>query len=76
MLSWSNFQTGENVRIVQGTFSGMKGRIISVTEALQRELWISDSVRNEESYWVILTIFGRDVPLELEPQQMVSADEQ
>jgi transcription antitermination factor NusG len=71
MHRWSNFQPGDNVRIIQGTFTGMNARIISVDEALQREL----PVRDGEFYWAIIEVFGRDVPVELEPNQMAPAEE-
>jgi len=75
MFHWAHFQPGDNVRIVQETFAGMTGRIISLDEALRRDLSISNSIREGESYWVVTKIFGRDVPVELEPYQMAPVNE-
>jgi hypothetical protein len=37
---------------------------------MERNLPIGDDVRDGRSIWVIMKIYGREVPVELKPQEM------
>jgi transcription antitermination factor NusG len=70
-MSDNDFQPDDSVRIVTGMFSGMKGRVIGIGEIIKRELTITESISAGASYCVIISVFGRDVPVVLDPDQIV-----
>jgi transcription antitermination factor NusG len=61
----SGFQPGDKVRIKTGTFAGMTGTILSAKDAESRGFPVCDW-----NVFVLLTIFGHEVPAHFEPQQL------
>jgi transcription antitermination factor NusG len=66
------FYPGQTVHIIEGMFIGLQARIIGIGEAIERKLPLSDDIKKQKSYWVIMSIFGRDVPVVLTPNQMTA----
>jgi transcription antitermination factor NusG len=61
----------EKVRVVDGTFTGYEGRIIGPEEAGQ--LGLRDYARSYGVHrsWIMLVIFGKNVPVQLMDWQFV-----
>jgi transcription antitermination factor NusG len=74
----SSFQSGDKVKVVHGTFTGMVGTVVSPAEAgLMREKAgqpPSVFLGHLAFVWVVLEIFGRPVLVELEPFQIEPSD--
>jgi transcription antitermination factor NusG len=71
--SISTPREGERVRIIDGAFAGMTGTIVSPDEALALVpgcVINSEVVEKGGRYWVLLSIFGRDLPVELRADQL------
>jgi len=66
---WHRFQPGDRVRVTHGPFAGRSGQIIGVEEAAKRRLSIGDRIRKGFSYWIIILVCGREVPVALEPSE-------
>jgi transcription antitermination factor NusG len=68
--------SGEVVTVVDGTFKGMPGKVVSPDEAVA----LRDQFGGEPSIfkappgkvWVALTLFGRTVPVLLAPSQIAA----
>jgi hypothetical protein len=71
------FVPGERVVVVDGTFVGMEGSILSPEEVVARnpDARISQEARGGILCWVLLPIFGRQVPVELHAWQIRRAGE-
>jgi uncharacterized protein (TIGR02996 family) len=67
--SRANYKVGDRVRIVEGVFALMRGVIVSPAEAAER----GRAEAPENSVWVLITIFGRQVLVPLQAHQL--ADE-
>jgi len=67
----SKFFPNQVISITNGMFVGMTGRVIGMGEVIQRNLPLNDAIQCGDAFWVIMTIFGREVPIELGPHQMV-----
>jgi len=69
------FTPGDQVRIVDGRFIGRTGKVLSDEEAQKRRrqggLPFCGSTR--ETLWVLIDIFGRPVPVQVEPSQIDQA---
>jgi transcription antitermination factor NusG len=63
---------GDKVKVVDGTFVGLEGIILSPNEVVRfdPEARISHEVREGKVYWVLLPMFDKKVPVELEPWQL------
>ena len=68
-----SFRPGDRVKILGGTFIGMEGRVVDVAEA--RRQWMLTANQNvapdamtevDGCAWVIVSIFGRPVPVQVE----------
>ena len=70
VYSSRRFQPGEMVRVTKGTFAGMEGRIVGADEAesLGRPQ-MSPSLQGQ-FHRVMLDIFGREVLVEFEYDQL------
>jgi transcription antitermination factor NusG len=64
------YKPGDHVRIVDGTFAGMPGEVLSHEQALDhfRACGQLERRRAREFVWVLLQLFGRPVPVEFLPQ--------
>jgi transcription antitermination factor NusG len=68
------FRPGDPVQVIDGTFVGLRGRVIGVKEA--QELWASSGGQQPGSHtpavcvWVALSIFSRPVPVMLVRDQI------
>jgi transcription antitermination factor NusG len=61
------FRPGVRVRVVGGTFVGHEGRIMGPDEASARGMHaFEDPFSAEWTHNVMLSIFGRDVPVQLD----------
>jgi hypothetical protein len=60
------FIPGDQVDVVDGTFVGMTGRVVSLEEAGQTSVFS----RPEGFVWVVVAIFGRPVTVPLQPFQI------
>ena len=65
------FLPGQTIRITDGRFVGLKGRIIGMNDVIRRKLPITDAVQRGEAHWAITMIFGREVPVVLDLHQMI-----
>jgi transcription antitermination factor NusG len=55
------------VRVISGTFAGYEGRIMGPDEASERRMpAFEDPFSTEWTHNVMLSIFGRDVPVQLD----------
>ena len=73
--SSARFPPGERVRIVAGTFTGMSGTIITADEAVQRVPGAVTGPEVDEGrmYWLLVSVFGQDIPVELAREVLVPA---
>jgi hypothetical protein len=68
------FRPGDHVQAIDGTFVGLRGRVIGVKVA--QELWTSSGGRQPSSHtlaacvWAALSIFSRPVPVMLVRDQI------
>jgi transcription antitermination factor NusG len=70
------YTSGDAVTVVDGTFVGRSGKVVSPDEAVA----LRDQFGGERSLfkappgkvWVVLTIFGRTVPVSLLPSQITT----
>jgi transcription antitermination factor NusG len=69
----AHYEPGDNVKVVDGTFIGLEGVILSQDEVVSHnpEVRISREFREGKVCWVLLPIFDKTVPVELESWQMV-----
>jgi transcription antitermination factor NusG len=68
-----DFLPGDKVRIVDGIFTGMEGRILSDDEVRRRGLWPPPPSHARLLFWLLPTISGQDVPVQMEPSQFPHA---
>lgn len=63
------FQPGDRVRVVDGTFVGKAGEILSheQVQEYRQNLGMPRCRSAWESVWVMIEIFGRAVPVDLLP---------
>jgi transcription antitermination factor NusG len=75
-VPFDRFAPGDRVVVVDGTFAGITGTILSPEELLARnpQARISRELREGGLCAVLLTIFGREVPVELQPWQVFRAE--
>jgi transcription antitermination factor NusG len=59
------FRPGDKVRVTSGTFVGMTGTVLPAKEAVDRSFPVCDW-----NVFVLLTIFGHEVPAHFEPRQL------
>jgi transcription antitermination factor NusG len=72
------FRPGDRVKVIDGTFVGLEGRVIDLKEA--REMWESGKGGEQPCArppaicgWVLLSIFSRPVPVMLVRDQIQHA---
>ena len=72
--SGTGFDPGDEVRIIDGTFASYTGRVVTPEEA--RDIFKENSSKesswiSRQGYvWVVISIFGRPVPVSLEHCQL------
>jgi transcription antitermination factor NusG len=70
MSNWpprsGGFRPGVRVRIIVGIFAGYEGRIMTADEARAHGVPDRAPADAEHVHNVLLSIFGRDVPLQLD----------
>jgi transcription antitermination factor NusG len=64
-----DFQPGDKVSVVDGTFAGLEGTILSDEEVRRRGFRPPPPSHIGKLFWVLLPVLGRDVPVDLEPHQ-------
>lgn len=66
------FQAGELVRIVDGTFAGRSGEVQSHEQAQRRLRETGQPTWRpaRETIWVLIELFGKSVPVQLQPDQI------
>ena len=71
-----DFPPGNRVKVIDGTFAGMFGEVVGFAEACT--LWEKTGGERPPLkpaagiVWVVLTVFGRRVPVSFAPSQLVS----
>lgn len=65
-----SFIPGDDVRIIGGPFATMLGSVVSSAEALVHPQRSAGWSANDRLVWVILSIYGRDVPVPFEPDEI------
>jgi transcription antitermination factor NusG len=77
MTAGPGFRPGDRVVIVGGTFAGTQGTVLSPREVLGRcpGAPISPDVYTGRAYWLLIEVFGREMPIELEACQLAPAGE-
>jgi len=70
------FKSGDRVRIRDGTFIGEDGEVLNHEAAQQRLQQPGEPPFRpaRELIWVLIEIFGRSVPIQLQPEQIEHAD--
>jgi transcription antitermination factor NusG len=66
------FQAGDRLRVVDGTFAGMEGDVLSHEQAQERRrpCGLPEYRPAPEQVWVLLELFGRPVPVPLQSRQV------
>jgi transcription antitermination factor NusG len=69
------FRPRDRVRIVDGTFIGMAGEVLSHEQANERRRQdgCPECLAERETVWVLIEVFGRPVPVRLQPEQLERA---
>ena len=62
------FRPGDKVRVTSGTFAGMVGTVLPMNEAENRGFPVCPWM-----VFVLLVIFGHEVPAHFDPQQLTPA---
>lgn len=64
------FRVGVRVRITDGTFAGMVGRLMGPEVVTAHGLFNPPPSHERQLYWVMVPIFGREAPAQLEAFQL------
>lgn len=69
---------GQRVKITEGAFAGMDGIAVAPSEVAQLNPGAAISTTEEGEVWVLISIFGREVPVALSPEwvQVSSSERQ
>lgn len=70
------FRPGDAVRVVDGTFAGMAGEVLSHEQAQERLRGLGQPTSRPatELLWVLLDLFHRPVPVPFNPDQIRHAE--
>jgi transcription antitermination factor NusG len=69
---WSRekFEPDEQVRVVDGTFAGMEGRIIGPDEARRLGLRVWPPSHEGLLFWLMLRVFDQEITVSLQSRQI------
>jgi transcription antitermination factor NusG len=70
------FRPGDRVRVQGGTFEGQAGEVLSHEQAQDRLRRVGEPTWRpaRETVWVLLELFGRPVPVQLQPDLIRHAE--